>query len=150
MVAERPADVVRLQPGPASLAITVAGRAVAYEDEGQAFQAHRYHRHGQEHGHPGDTECRADTAVIARSSPIPTSGYLRRFFDAERGDTILQIAFDERSVKWDLFAEIKTPYDVEQLARCCIPDHEGSDRGWRGYARTFLSAVALAERMKPA
>ena len=45
------------------------------------------------------------------------------------------------SVKWDLFAEIKNPYDVEQLARSLIPDHEGSDRSWRGYARTFFSAV---------
>ncbi|HXA91994.1 MAG TPA: type IV secretion system DNA-binding domain-containing protein, partial [Steroidobacteraceae bacterium] len=79
---------------------------------------------------------RGDRAVIAD----PDGGYLRRFFDAERGDTILN-PFDERSVKWDLFAEIKTPYDVEQLARSLIPDHEGSDRSWRGYARTFLGAV---------
>ena len=49
--------------------------------------------------------------------------------------------FDERSVKWDLFAEIKTPYDVEQLARSLIPDHDGADRSWRGYARTFFTAV---------
>ena len=49
--------------------------------------------------------------------------------------------FDERSVKWDLFAEMKSPYDVEQLARSLIPDHEGADRSWRGYARTFFSAV---------
>src|SRR5205823_9015339 len=31
--------------------------------------------------------------------------------------------------------------DVEQLARSLIPDHEGTDRSWRGYARTFFSAV---------
>ena len=49
--------------------------------------------------------------------------------------------FDPRSVKWDLFAELKSPYDVEQLARSLIPDHEGADRSWRGYARTFFSAV---------
>ena len=33
------------------------------------------------------------------------------------------------------------PYDVEQLARSLIPDHEGADRSWRGYARTFFTAV---------
>src|SRR5262249_44620292 len=32
-------------------------------------------------------------------------------------------------------------YDVDQLARSLIPDHEGSDRSWRAYARTFFSAV---------
>ena len=32
-------------------------------------------------------------------------------------------------------------YDVEQLARSLIPDHEGTDRSWRGYARTFFTAV---------
>ena len=37
VVAERPADAVR-QSGPASLAITVAGRAVAYEDEAKHFK----------------------------------------------------------------------------------------------------------------
>ena len=30
---------------------------------------------------------------------------------------------------------------MEQLARSLIPDHEGADRSWRGYARTFFSAV---------
>jgi hypothetical protein len=40
-----------------------------------------------------------------------------------------------------LFSEIKTPYDIEQLARSLIPDQEGTDPAWRGYGRTFLSAV---------
>ncbi len=35
----------------------------------------------------------------------------------------------------------EAPYDVEQLARSLIPDHEGPERSWRGYARTFFSAV---------
>jgi type IV secretory pathway TraG/TraD family ATPase VirD4 len=49
--------------------------------------------------------------------------------------------FDPRSAKWDLFGEVTDDYDVDQLARSLIPDHEGSDRSWRGYARTFFSAV---------
>jgi len=79
---------------------------------------------------------RGDRAVIAD----PDGGYLRKFYDAERGDVILN-PFDERSVKWDLFGEIRNAYDVDQLARSLIPDHEGSDRSWRGYARTFFTAV---------
>ena len=46
---------------------------------------------------------RGDRAVIAD----PDGGYLRRFYREERGDVILN-PFDQRSVKWDLFAEIKT------------------------------------------
>jgi type IV secretory pathway TraG/TraD family ATPase VirD4 len=79
---------------------------------------------------------RGDRAVIAD----PDAGYLRRFYEKNRGDVILN-PFDERSVKWDLFAEIRSPYDVEQLARSLIPDHEGQDRSWRGYARTFFTAI---------
>jgi type IV secretory pathway TraG/TraD family ATPase VirD4 len=79
---------------------------------------------------------RGDRAVIAD----PDGGYMRRFFRAERGDAILN-PFEPASRKWDLFGEIHTPYDVEQLARSLIPDHEGSDRSWRGYARTFFTAV---------
>jgi hypothetical protein len=79
---------------------------------------------------------RGDRAVIAD----PDGGYIRRFYDPKRGDVVLN-PFDERSVKWDLFAEIKNGYDVDQLARSLIADHEGGDRSWRGYARTFFGAV---------
>jgi hypothetical protein len=79
---------------------------------------------------------RGDRAVIAD----PDGGYMRRFFRAERGDVILN-PFEQASRKWDLFGEIRTPYDIEQLARSLIPDHEGTDRSWRGYARTFFTAV---------
>ncbi len=79
---------------------------------------------------------RGDRAVIAD----PDGGYLQRFYQKDRGDIILN-PFDARSVKWDLFSEIKNAYDVDQLARSLIPDHEGPDRSWRGYARTFFTAV---------
>jgi type IV secretory pathway TraG/TraD family ATPase VirD4 len=79
---------------------------------------------------------RGDRAVIAD----PDGGYLRRFYREDRGDIILN-PFDQRSVKWDLFSEIRKVYDVEQLARSLIPDHEGADRSWRGYARTFFTAI---------
>jgi type IV secretory pathway TraG/TraD family ATPase VirD4 len=79
---------------------------------------------------------RGDRAVIAD----PDGGYLQRFYRADRGDVVLN-PFEANSVKWDLFSEIKSGYDVEQLARSLIPDHEGQDRSWRGYARTFFTAV---------
>jgi type IV secretory pathway TraG/TraD family ATPase VirD4 len=84
---------------------------------------------------------RGDRAVIAD----PDGGYLKRFFDRERGDRILN-PFDASSAKWDLFAEVQTDYDVEQLARSLIPDHDGQDRSWRAYARTFFTAVTRQAR----
>jgi hypothetical protein len=84
----------------------------------------------------GGALARGDRAVIAD----PDGAYLERFYDARRGDVILN-PFHEDSLKWDLFGEIDSPYDVEQLARSLIPDHDGQDRSWRAYARTFFTAV---------
>jgi type IV secretory pathway TraG/TraD family ATPase VirD4 len=79
---------------------------------------------------------RGDRAVIAD----PDAGYLERFYDPERGDLILN-PFDSRSVKWDLFSEIRQPYDFEQLARSLIPDGAGEDRVFRQFAQVFLTAA---------
>jgi type IV secretory pathway TraG/TraD family ATPase VirD4 len=80
---------------------------------------------------------RGDRAVIAD----PDGGYRARFFERRRGDIILN-PFDPLSVKWNPFAEIRAPWDVEQLTSGLIPTTEDpSGREWRGYARTFLTAV---------
>jgi Type IV secretion-system coupling protein DNA-binding domain len=79
---------------------------------------------------------RGDRAIIAD----PDGGYLRRFYDERRGDVILN-PFEPKSARWDLYGEIGNDYDVEQLARSLIPDHDGSERSWREYARTFFTAV---------
>jgi type IV secretory pathway TraG/TraD family ATPase VirD4 len=80
---------------------------------------------------------RGDRAIVTD----PDGGYLQRFYDRYRGDVILN-PFEADSVKWDPFAEIRHPYDVEQLVSGLIPSTEDSSaREWRGYARTFLSAV---------
>jgi len=79
---------------------------------------------------------RGDRAVIAD----PDGGYLSRFYDPKRGDVILN-PFDTRAHRWNLYGELTHAHDVEQLARSLIPDQEGSDRSWRGYARTFFTAV---------
>jgi type IV secretory pathway TraG/TraD family ATPase VirD4 len=85
---------------------------------------------------------RGDRAVVAD----PDGGYLARFYEPRRGDVILN-PFEPRSVRWSLFDELSEAHDVEQLARSLIPDHEGPDRSWRGYARTFFSAVTDQARV---
>lgn len=79
---------------------------------------------------------RGDRAVIAD----PDGGYLRHFYNAERGDVILN-PFDADAAKWNLLGEITTAHDADQLARSLIPDGGGADRIWAEYARTFLTAV---------
>jgi type IV secretory pathway TraG/TraD family ATPase VirD4 len=80
---------------------------------------------------------RGDRAVITD----PEDGYLERFYDRRRGDCVLN-PFEALSVKWDLFAEIREAWDVEHIASGLIPTTEdASGREWRGYARTFLTAV---------
>jgi type IV secretory pathway TraG/TraD family ATPase VirD4 len=80
---------------------------------------------------------RGDRAVIAD----PDGGYLARFYDASRGDVILN-PFDPRAHTWNIYGELTASHDVEQLARSLIPDHDGADKSWRGYARTFFTALA--------
>jgi type IV secretory pathway TraG/TraD family ATPase VirD4 len=85
----------------------------------------------------GTAIARGDRAVFAD----PDGGYLMRFYERYRGDVVLN-PFERNSVKWDLFAEIKDSYDVEQLASGLIPTSDDpSASEWRGYARTFLTAV---------
>jgi type IV secretory pathway TraG/TraD family ATPase VirD4 len=119
--------------------ITLAGTAVPARDETKHFKLIGTTGTGKStaiHEIMSSALSRGDRAVIAD----PDAGYLQRFYRPDRGDVVLN-PFDPRSVKWDLFSEIKSDYDVEQLARALIPDHEGQDRSWRGYARTFFTAV---------
>jgi type IV secretory pathway TraG/TraD family ATPase VirD4 len=120
-------------------AITLAGIPVGAEDESKHFKIIGTTGTGKSTAIRemlAAALARGDRAVIAD----PDGGYLRHFYDAARGDKILN-PFDPRSAKWDLFGEITNDYDVDQLARSLIPDHEGTDRSWRAYARTFFSAV---------
>lgn len=79
---------------------------------------------------------RGDRAVIAD----PDGGYLGHFYDRGRGDVLLN-PFEPRSVQWDLFREIRNPYDYDQLARSLIGAGEGAERSWRQYAQVFFSSV---------
>ncbi len=120
-------------------ALTLAGVALTAEDETKHFKLIGTTGTGKSTAIRellGAALARGDRAVIAD----PDGGYLREFYDRTRGDVILN-PFEPASVRWDLFGELGEPHDVEQLARSLIPDHEGPDRSWRGYARTFFSAV---------
>ncbi len=119
--------------------VTLAGIPVASADETKHFKLIGTTGTGKSTAIQeilGGALARSDRAVIAD----PDGGYLRRFYDARRGDVILN-PFEPNSVRWDLFGEIGNAYDIDQLARSLIPDHGGPDRSWRDYARTFFIAV---------
>ncbi len=140
MVAEHPRAASGHRRGnEQSSEITLARRPVAAQDETKHFKLIGTTGTGKSTAIQEmliSALARGDRAVIAD----PDGGYLRHFHDGVRGDAILN-PFDRRSVKWDLFSEIRNAYDVDQLARSLIPDQEGADRSWRGYARTFFSSV---------
>ncbi len=134
-----PAAPTRSRQLAREMGITLAGTAVPSQDETKHFKLIGTTGTGKSTAIQeilSKALARGDRAVIAD----PDGGYLQRFHRPERGDVVLN-PFDARSLKWDLFAEIESPYDVEQLARSLIPDHEGQDRSWRGYARTFFTSV---------
>jgi len=128
----------------ASMGLTLAGIPVPVADETKHFKLIGTTGAGKS---TAITELlsgalrRGDRAVIAD----PDGGYMRRFFDARRGDVVLS-PFEPGGAKWDLFGEIQEEYDIDQLALALIPDHEGQDRSWRGYARTLFSAVTSQAR----
>jgi type IV secretory pathway TraG/TraD family ATPase VirD4 len=120
--------------------VSLAGVAIADKDETKHFKLIGTTGTGKSTAIRellGSAIARGDRAVIAD----PDGGYLSRFYDRYRGDVVLN-PFERGSAKWDLFAEIQNSYDIEQLACGLIPASEDpSSSEWRGYARTFLSAV---------
>jgi len=119
--------------------LTVAGVAVPFEDEIKHFKFMGTTGSGKSSSLRELVHAalyRGDRAVIAD----PDGGYLSRFYDPKRGDVILN-PFDARSAQWNLFAELRNAYDVDQLARALIPDRGSADTTWTSYARTFFSAV---------
>jgi len=140
LVAESPARVnANSRQNTCDARLTLAGIAVPAQDEAKHFKVIGTTGTGKSTAIRemlAGALARGDRAVIAD----PDAGYLQRFYRPDRGDVLLN-PFDERSVKWDLFSEIKSAYDVEQLSRSLIPDHGDQDRSWRDYARTFFTAV---------
>ena len=80
---------------------------------------------------------RGDRAVIAD----PDGSYCASFFDAWRGDRILN-PFEPRSARWEPLAELEDLADPEHLAGALIATSPDATAGeWRGYARAFVAAV---------
>jgi type IV secretory pathway TraG/TraD family ATPase VirD4 len=123
-----------------SRCLTLAGIAVAAADEAKHFKLIGTTGTGKSTAIRellGAAIRRGDRAVVAD----PDGGYMARFYDRYRGDVVLN-PFERNSVKWDLFAEIRESFDVEQLAAGMIPaSDDPSASEWRGYARTFLTSV---------
>ncbi|MGH8143668.1 MAG: type IV secretion system DNA-binding domain-containing protein [Steroidobacteraceae bacterium] len=87
---------------------------------------------------------RGDRALISD----PGGAYLRHFARRYRGDVILN-PFEADSASWDLFAELHSDYDADQLASALIADSaDAATREWRAYARTFLAAVVRRCRQR--
>lgn len=126
--------------GPVCGVLTLAGSAVPFLDETKHFKLIGTTGTGKSTAIRellGAALARGDRAVFAD----PDGGYGERFFNRYRGDIILN-PFERHSVKWDPFAEIDDSYDIEQLAAGLIPTtDDAASNEWRGYARTFLTAV---------
>ena len=124
--------------------LTLAGRPVPAEDEAKHFKLIGTTGTGKSTAIRellAGALARGDRAILAD----PDGGYLERFYDEKRGDVILS-PFEPKAAKWDLYGEITSDYDIEQLARSLIPEGEGSERSWNGYGRTFFSAVVNQTR----
>jgi len=134
-------DMEPAEPPPprGAQAVTLAGIPVAALDETKHFKLIGTTGTGKSTAIRellGSALQRGDRAIIAD----PDGGYLKRFKDTSRGDVVLN-PFDPESLRWDLFGEIDSPYDIDQLARSLLPDQGGPDRSWTSYARTFFTAV---------
>lgn len=130
----------RLQKRYAEEPLLLAGVAIAPRDETKHFKIIGTTGTGKSTAIAGLMEGalrRGDKAVIAD----PDGCYLARFYRRGRGDLILN-PFEPESVRWDPFAELGERWDVDQLASGLIPtSDDASGREWRGYARTFVTAV---------
>src|SRR6202035_584932 len=102
--------------------VTLAGIAIPQADETKHFKLIGTTGTGKSTAIRELLACaiaRGDRAVFAD----PDAAYVEYFYDRYRGDIVLN-PFEPQSAKWDLFAEIKESFDVEQLARGLIPDSE--------------------------
>jgi hypothetical protein len=137
---DRPLRQGRERPRPLQNDLAIAGQRISTLDETKHFKFIGSTGTGKSTAIGellGAAIQRGDRAVFAD----PDGGYRDRFFDRYRGDVVLN-PFEARSVKWDWYAEIRAAYDVEQLASGLVPtSSDAAGEEWRGYARTFLSAV---------
>lgn len=81
---------------------------------------------------------RSQRALIADAS----GGFYARF---ALPDDKLFNPFDQRSVDWSPFAEIRADYDCDRIARAIIPDLEGGESAqWQLFAQVLLAKALLS------
>jgi type IV secretory pathway TraG/TraD family ATPase VirD4 len=128
--------------------VTLGGTAVPFADETKHFKMVGTTGTGKSTAIEelvGGALARGDRAVFAD----PDGVYRRRFFDRYRGDVILNPS-ERQSVRWEPFDEINDSYDVDALSLGLIPSaDDASSNEWRGYARTFLSAILRRCAVQP-
>lgn len=56
---------------------------------------------------------------------------------------ILINPFDKRSVDWSPFAEMRAPWDADNLAKSIVPTGTGDGAEWAVYAQNLLSGILL-------
>jgi len=85
---------------------------------------------------------RKHRALIADAA----GGFYARFAEA---DDKLFNPFDQRSVPWSPFAEIRADYDCERIARAIIPDLDGGESAqWQLFAQVLLAKALLSMHRK--
>ncbi|HDR9474427.1 type IV secretion system DNA-binding domain-containing protein [Burkholderia multivorans] len=71
----------------------------------------------------------------------PNGGFMSRFY--RPGDKIIN-PFDDRSVSWGIYNEIRVPFDVELFSVSIIPKSPSTEQEvWNAMARTITSEVML-------
>ena len=88
--------------------------------------------------------CEVLDGIAARGDRVFLSdaggNFLKAYYNEERHDLILN-PLDSRAINWSPLAEIKSVWDVDQIAKSIIPDAEGSGAEWNGYAQTIIAAI---------
>ena len=77
---------------------------------------------------------RGDRAIVID----PNGQFFSRFH--RTGDVVLN-PFDRRSPGWSIFNEIRKDFDYDRLARSLVPEGQGADRSWHGYAQMLVSEL---------
>lgn len=130
----------RLQKRYAEAPLLLAGVSITPRDETKHFKLIGTTGTGKSTAIAGLIEGalrRGDRAVVTD----PDGAYCGHFHQRRRGDVILN-PFEPDSARWNPFAELGERWDIDQLASGLIPtSDDASGREWRGYARTFVTAV---------
>lgn len=79
---------------------------------------------------------RGDRMII-----VDPDGYFLARFGRPFHDVILN-PFDRRSPAWNLFRELRKPYDIDKIARSIVPNAtDSADQSWHEQARNLIAEI---------